>query len=468
MVDTDTIFESLAPQVEPKTLAAIRELIDRGGDAALSRINPLRFAGEHSLGEADAIGSFVRATHAGLFDLSWSVLCPGCAGTLLSGHALQDITESHYNCALCRRDSAPVLDENVEVTFTVSPRVKKIAAHTPGALSFWDYAQQINWSSGIELPSDVSEVMGGAVLDTAVLPGQESTDRQLELAEGTIVVFDLVSHTAQFMNMRGARSETRQSVSVELSERHPTRQPIELQPGPINIHIRNTTAERALPALLRVDESLLKLVSRRVPFLTAKRLLTDQAFRDLYRTGVLHIDQRFKITSLTFLFTDLKGSTELYERVGDLSAYDLVQMHFRALEHIVAGWSGAIVKTIGDSVMATFATPKDGLNAALHMRDAMARLNKQNHRDDIVLKIGLHAGPCLAVSLNERQDYFGQTVNMASRLQNMARPRSILTTAAVLDDAGGKAAVQQAGFMIEVHQSALRGIQNSVETYEIY
>src|SRR4029079_19382269 len=96
------------------------------------------------------------------------------------------------------------------------------------------------------------------------------------------------------------------------------------------------------------------VLARRRPVLTAKRLLTNQTFRDLYRTDTLAIDQRLKITSLTFLFTDLKGSTGLYERVGALVAFDLVQAHFRVLHDIVAAESGAVVKTIGDAVMATF------------------------------------------------------------------------------------------------------------------
>src|ERR671925_86869 len=103
---------------------------------------------------------------------------------------------------------------------------------------------------------------------------------------------------------------------------------------------------------------------RRSSLLTAKRLLSNQTFRDIYHADTLDVDQRLKITSLTFLFTDLKGSTELYERVGDLVAYDLVRQHFRTLNDIVATEDGAVVKTIGDAVMATFLTPDHALAAA--------------------------------------------------------------------------------------------------------
>src|SRR4029077_16452564 len=95
--------------------------------------------------------------------------------------------------------------------------------------------------------------------------------------------------------------------------------------------------------------------------------------------------------------------------------------------------SGAVVKTIGDAVMATFATPDRALAAALRIRDAMRDLNDKRQNMDLLLKIGLHEGPCLAVSLNDRQDYFGQTVNIAARVQNLAESRSIFATAPVVD-----------------------------------
>jgi len=179
------------------------------------------------------------------------------------------------------------------------------------------------------------------------------------------------------------------------------------------------------------------------------------------------VDQRLKITSLTFLFTDLKGSTELYERVGDLVAFDLVRAHFRVLHEIVAAQAGAVVKTIGDAVMATFPTPDRAVAAALRMRDAMRELNVERGREDLLLKIGIHEGPCLAVTLNDRQDYFGQTVNIAARVQNLAVSRAIFATESVVDDPKSSKLLATAGLKALPQRAALDGITAQVAVYEI-
>ena len=91
-----------------------------------------------------------------------------------------------------------------------------------------------------------------------------------------------------------------------------------------------------------------------------------------------------------------------------------------------------MVKTSGDAVMATFATPDRAVAAALRMREAMRSLNDSHRDNKLLLKIGIHEGPCLAVVLNDRQDYFGRTVNIAARVQGLADSRLILATGPVV------------------------------------
>jgi class 3 adenylate cyclase len=233
------------------------------------------------------------------------------------------------------------------------------------------------------------------------------------------------------------------------------------------LSVENRTERKLLPTVFIADHDLHDMMHRRRPFLTAKRLLSNQTFRDVFRTDTLDVDQRLKITSLTFLFTDLRGSTELYERVGDLLAFDLVRAHFQVLHEIVASEAGAVVKTIGDAVMATFPTPDRAVAAALKMRDAMRKLNDERGREDLLLKIGIHEGPCIAVTLNERQDYFGQTVNIASRVQHLATSREIFATGAVIENEGASGVLEAQGLKPTSHSAAIRGIAAEVNVYAI-
>ncbi len=143
-------------------------------------------------------------------------------------------------------------------------------------------------------------------------------------------------------------------------------------------------------------------------------------------------------------------------------AYDLVKAHFRALHEIVASETGAVVKTIGDAVMATFPTPDRALAAALRMREAMLALGA-----DLILKIGIHEGACLAVALNDRQDYFGQTVNIASRVQGLATSTSIFATDPVVSNAGSARLLESKGIAPTQREHHLRGIAAGMPVFEI-
>jgi class 3 adenylate cyclase len=153
--------------------------------------------------------------------------------------------------------------------------------------------------------------------------------------------------------------------------------------------------------------------------------------------------------------------------VGDLAAFDLVRAHFQVLHEIVASEAGAVVKTIGDAVMATFATPDRAVAAAIRMRDAMREMNARSGREDLLLKIGMHEGPCIAVSMNERQDYFGQTVNIASRVQGLADPRSIYVTRSVIDDMNASRLLAEQNLKPVQHNATLKGIGRDIEVFAI-
>jgi len=467
MSETQAPFDVLRESADPQVAVAIEHLVKHGEDHELNRVNVFDFARKSGLEEDKVIAAFLHAARLGLFEMSWNVLCPGCGGVLDANATLKTVRQETYSCSLCAAGYEPTLDEMVEVAFTISPRVRRIEAHDPNTLSFVEYARQIFFSTGIDLPDNSKELIEQVTLEAIELQPREKAVISLQLPAEFIIILDPVTHAVQFLDVKGEPTSERQTIGLVFSAVHTPQGTLSMRPGPVRIAVENATEVRVLPSIWRADDRLHELLGRRKPFLTAKRLLTNQTFRDLYRTETLEIDQRLKITSLTFLFTDLRGSTALYDRVGDLSAYDLVKAHFRLLQDIVASAQGAVVKTIGDAVMATFPTPERAVVAALRMREAMYQFNSDKTRDDLLLKIGIHEGPCLAVMLNERQDYFGQTVNIASRVQNLADSRNILASGSVVENPQTTKLLESHHLTPLPREAMLRGIGEKVKVYEI-
>ena len=138
--------------------------------------------------------------------------------------------------------------------------------------------------------------------------------------------------------------------------------------------------------------------------------------------------QGLAIRDIAILFTDIRGSTALYQRIGDLNAFQLVQQHFDLLRETTVRHGGAIVKTIGDAVMAAYPDATHAVGAALDMLGAIERFNSGQPERPVLIKIGIHHGAAIAVTLNDELDYFGQTVNIASRVQEMADAAEVWIT----------------------------------------
>jgi class 3 adenylate cyclase len=469
MSDTQAQFSVLKQSADPAVVDAIQRLIEQGEDHELNRINLLDFSARTGLDEERVISGFLHASRMGLFDLTWNVLCPGCGGVLDAHSTLKSLRPDDYHCGLCACGYEASVDEQVEVAFTVSPRIRRIAAHDPNTLPVWEYFKQVFWSSGIDLNKEsFKQLTDEVTLDTLELPASEKATMSLQLPSDFIIVFEPVTHAAQFIDVQGEPTKERQQLSLIYKKTpSPTGGTVTLRPGPFRLMLDNQAGVRVLPSVFIAAEALHHLIGKRKPFLTAKRMLTNQTFRDVFKADNLNIDQRLKITSLTFLFTDLKGSTALYERVGDLAAFDLVRAHFHALLEIISSEKGAVVKTIGDAVMATFIRPEHAIVAGLRMRAAMDALNAKRGTRDLVVKIGIHEGPCLAVMLNERQDYFGQTVNIAARVQSLSTSQEIHITGPVIEAPAVAAILDKESIIPIQKQAALRGIADKIVVYEI-
>jgi class 3 adenylate cyclase len=469
MSENETLFAALRQSANGAVVDMLERMVRDAPDHALNRMNALDLAAREGVGEERVIAALLHAVGLGMLEMTWSVMCPSCAGVLSANKSLKTLDRTQYNCAFCAAGYETTLDNLVEVTFTVSPRLRKIAAHAPDELPAAEYYRQVFWSSAIDLSADLDmeKLLDEVTLELVDLPPGERAILSLQVPEGTVIVFDPVTHTAQFLDVNGEEASERQSLSMIFNKVQVPVDTVVLHPGPLRLSLENRTDGRVLPTVWVASQALDDLLKQRKPILTAKRLLTNQTFRDLYRTDTLAIGQRLKILSLTFLFSDLRGSTELYERVGDLTAFDLVNEHFRLLQEIIASERGAVVKTIGDAVMATFETPDRAIAAAIRMREAMSDLGAERQHQSLGLKMGIHEGSCLAVTLNGQQDYFGQTVNIASRVQGLAASRSIVVTESVVENAQTQALLGTNGLTPARRSVALSGVADKVSVYEI-
>ncbi len=165
---------------------------------------------------------------------------------------------------------------------------------------------------------------------------------------------------------------------------------------------------------------------------TAAEVTALQIFRDLFSSEALRPGDQISVGTLTVLFTDLRNSTRLYRDIGDATAFGRVMNHFDVLKRAIAEADGALVKTIGDAVMGVFRNPASALTAMLQAQEELAA--PPEGTAPLTLKAGIHIGPCIAVTLNERLDYFGSTVNMAARLEGLSTGNDVVISAAVYND----------------------------------
>jgi len=203
------------------------------------------------------------------------------------------------------------------------------------------------------------------------------------------------------------------------------------------------------------------------PRLTGLDVLHRPLFRLRFSDEVLSAEESLEIRQVVFLFTDIRGSTALYEQLGDARAYNLVREHFKVLFRAVEDHGGVVVKTIGDAVMASFRSPSAALEAALNGQAAMVGLKVPGTDEAVVVKMGLHGGPAIAVTLNDRFDYFGQTVNRAARVQGLAKNQEIYFSDAVFQNPACRTLLAARKTAVRRWKAQLKGIEGDHIVYSV-
>jgi class 3 adenylate cyclase len=375
----------------------LADLVLGAQEVDLWQIRPLQLARAWGHPEREVIELCLQAVRAGLLDLQWSLLCPRCRIAKLDVGGLDQLPRGAH-CSTCNIDYEREFSRNVEASFRPAATLRPI---TGGAYCLFGPMSTPHIKVHVTVPAGSTRML------EAALPHGSYRLRTLEPGDQQ----DLDWQGGGFPSMIvGAGGRVRTGVPPE--------------PGKLALY--NGAAR---PLTFVIEERAWVRDA-----LTADRLSASQAFRDLFSDQVLRPGDEVSIGNVALLFTDLKGSTALYEAIGNAQAYRLVRDHFALLAAVVREHTGAVVKTIGDAVMASFADPVDAVAGALAVHARVAELNARGGGQAITIKLGVHCGPCIAVTLNDRLDYFGSTVNMAARLQSESIGGDVVLSAAILAD----------------------------------
>ena len=375
----------------------LEDFLDRADELSVQRIRPYVLADRWQVNRRAVLEMFLRATRTGIFDMSWDLLCPTCRGTT-EGHTNLGDVRGKSHCDTCQIDFTVNFDHNIEVVFKPNASIRAVELDAAFCVGSPQLQPHVVMSQNIaalrSLPVSLPLEPGRYTLRATNVPGSISI---LADRDG------------------GSKSDIR----VTSFGWPPEQQHLSLHP---TLNLINATEANQTFQLERTawsDQAS-----------TAADVTALQVFRDLFASEVIRPGEEISIGSITLMFTDLRDSTRLYRRIGDASAFGRVREHFDILEKAIASEGGAIVKTMGDSVMATFRHPIDAFRAVWNAQKKIAERGEPM----LWLKVGLHQGPCIVVNLNDRLDYFGSTVNIAARLPAFSQGGELVFTEEITGD----------------------------------
>lgn len=420
----------LAEGTEAEVVDQLIGLIGSGDDFTLARIRPYALADEWKLPRRAVLEACLRSTRFGLLDLQWELLCPLCRGAGETGKSLSEIN-SQVHCETCRIDFTVNFDRFVEVTFR------------PNALLRQVQTQNFCMGSPQKTPHIVAQQLLPAhserTLSLPLEPGRYRL-RALELSGGQDV---------------SSSEDGQTTASVTIGEAGWPAHELKLATH-ATLKMENATGAEQLLILERLAWSDTAA--------TAAEVTALQIFRDLFSSEALRPGEQISVGTLTVLFTDLRNSTQLYREIGDATAFGRVMNHFDVLKKVIAEEDGALVKTIGDAVMAVFRQPVSALKAMLSAQEMLAA--PADGVAPLTLKAGVHTGPCIAVTLNDRLDYFGSTVNMAARLESLSTGNDVIISRALYDDAEVREFIAAENLQANEFEMLLKGFQE--ERFELW
>ena len=409
-------------------LAAVLAYAD---DMAVDRLRPYELAQAWRAPRRHVLRLFLLATRAGALQLRWDLLCPLCRGTKQTAHTLSELT-LHTYCTCCHVDVNADFDRAVELSFRPAAALR--------TLDIEPYCV-----GGPQLTPHIAVQQ--------LLASGETRRVGVRLEAGRYRVRAPDSPGMRLINVeQGSPSYAR----IDLGVSGWAGDDAHVQPD-ATLELHNGSAQPQLFIIERLAWSDYAVV--------AADVFALQEFRDLFSAEALRAGERVTVGATTVLFTDLRESTALYDRIGDAPAFGRVLDHFAALRTALEQEHGAIVKTIGDAVMAVFTSPAGAVRAILRAHEILAA--DIDGIQPVQLKAGAHHGSCIAVTLNDRLDYFGTTVNIAARLGAVAQGGDVVISDDIFRDPEVADVVQRLQLDVITEEILLKGCSRPVRFHRL-
>lgn len=403
-----------ARRVPPQVTSALGDYLLHAPAQEVARIRPLALARRLQLPADDLLAACLHGAREGLFVLRWDLVCPICRIPADIIETLQALQE-HGHCEACNSDFALDFANSVELIFRVHPQLRTVETKTyciGGPAHSPHVAAQVRVAAGERLELDLALAEGAYRLRGPQLPYvcDFLVEPQAPLSRWT---FQLPGDFTKPPDRAGL-----------------------LAPGALRLipHRQRLIFDNqhATELVLRVERR-----AHREDALTAARASASALFRELFPGEVLQAGKLVNVAAVTFLAADLgqisslETPNNLYQRLDEPRVFALLHDHFVLGDDCLRAQGGAVIKTVGETVLAVFDDETAALRGALAWHERLARELKPRWpavAEQLRLRVGLHRGAALAATINGRLDYFGATVDQALRLPSLGQKDQLLVT----------------------------------------
>jgi len=406
----------------------------------LNPIQPAVIAQEGGFDEDVVLAELFYGTLVGLVAMRFSPVCVQCGSAVMDTDMLGRVPGK----AMCQGCNAPnVVDnmDNIKVMFLLNSDVLYVLAENYACTPSSDSMAVTNIFAAVPANST------GSGYTYRVGTGKE-TEIAPALAPGKYRMHCPVAKTDNYLVVERKAKETdpvfklnmKVSQLVYNHKRGQRRAELRAPHGKIQFDIfPDTRSFFVLWVQKDVDDKTLMYLpeDERQLYTSATRVIHHPIFNALFQENQVVSVQKnifLSISHVVLVFTDIVDSTKLYASLGDGHAFRLVRKHFQVLFGAFTRNGGRVVKTIGDAVMASFTTGKAALHAVSEAMILMPTIGRRPDNQNFVeIRVGIHSGQATVVPLNGVNDYFGQTANIAARVQSAAKASECFVTETVLE-----------------------------------